>query len=102
MSLHRVFAGGDRCFVTLQSSRGPGYDSRSHPPNTQILFIDQNKLEPCLALAEDEQVDQVMTNNHIVGQYRLFAGGDRCFVTLQGPRGLVKKFKAKSMIIINV
>lgn len=58
--IHRIFAGGNHCFVTVTRREDmiEPYDSRVHHPTTQILVLNYDYLNSNLRLAARGRVDQ--------------------------------------------
>ncbi|KAL1509492.1 hypothetical protein ABEB36_004214 [Hypothenemus hampei] len=57
--IHRIFAGGDHCFVSVfpQGTKMPPYDCRDHDPRTQILTITYSYMKTLLRINK-RPVDQ--------------------------------------------
>ncbi|XP_066150994.1 probable E3 ubiquitin-protein ligase HERC4 isoform X3 [Euwallacea fornicatus] len=58
--IHRIFAGGDHCFVSVipQDRKVPPYDCRDHDPQKQILTITNSYVRTLLRILPSGQVDQ--------------------------------------------
>ncbi|CAG9769467.1 unnamed protein product [Ceutorhynchus assimilis] len=58
--IHRIFAGGDHCFVSVvpQEKKVPAYDSREYDPQTQILTITYSYIKTLLRIPTKGPVDQ--------------------------------------------
>lgn len=59
VSVSRIFAGGDHCFVTVQSMSSDYIcDFRDYRPGSQILEIDKEHLSKCLKYKPSQNVEQ--------------------------------------------
>lgn len=59
LTIHRIFSGGDHCFVTVQMQKEKNaYDSRDFSQNHKILTIDYQHLSKCLKIGPNKTVDQ--------------------------------------------
>ncbi|XP_018560806.1 probable E3 ubiquitin-protein ligase HERC4 isoform X2 [Anoplophora glabripennis] len=58
--IHRIFSGGDHCFVSVvkQNSDIPPYDCREYNPQTQILHLTQDYVKNLLRTPGNVQVEQ--------------------------------------------
>ncbi|XP_066248449.1 probable E3 ubiquitin-protein ligase HERC4 isoform X1 [Euwallacea similis] len=58
--IHRIFAGGDHCFVSVipQDRKVSPYDCRDHDPQKQILTITNSYVKTLLRIPLNGQVDQ--------------------------------------------
>ncbi|XP_060525182.1 probable E3 ubiquitin-protein ligase HERC4 isoform X2 [Cylas formicarius] len=58
--IHRIFAGGDHCFVSVvpRGRKLPCYDCRDYNPETQILTLTYSYVKTLTRIPENGQVDQ--------------------------------------------
>lgn len=58
--IHRIFSGGDHCFVTVvpQDKKIPPFDSREYNPQSQILCITNTYIKTLLRISNKARVDQ--------------------------------------------
>ncbi|XP_063931720.1 probable E3 ubiquitin-protein ligase HERC4 isoform X2 [Zophobas morio] len=58
--IRRIFAGGDHCFVSVTDKKQniAPVDFRTYEPESQISILNSAKLEPCVRIGVNGQVDQ--------------------------------------------
>lgn len=57
--VYRIFAGGDRCFVTLIQAGNTLYDSKAINLNHEVLSINIGKMRLIQQLLKNDVVEQV-------------------------------------------